>query len=455
MGSTDIDIVVAGAGAAGLAAAIAGADSGSSVLLLEAQDTFRSGSNTAMSTSMIPAGGSRWQRKAGIEDSPDLLHEDIMTKTKGKADPVVTRALSDVSPSLVAWIADDCDVPLELVTDVWFPGNSRLRHHCVPDRSGRTLHRHLLDAASARPGITLVVPSRLTEVEETDAGLRATTTRPDGSNDVVLAKTVILATNGFGADKEMVRRHIPEIADGLYHGGDGSRGDALRIGESLGSETASLGAYQGHGSVASPHGVLLTWTTMMNGAVLINSQGRRFQNETIGYSESAVNVLAQPGGVAWAVFDRQVHQKAKPFADYQDLLSMGAVKWVDDVETLAQLIGCDSDDLGRTLEQTHRSAAADAPDPLGRTNWAHGIEAPYAAVKVTGALFHTQGGLKIDENGAVLRNGSPIPGLYAAGGAAVGISGDSSYGYVSGNGLLSALGLGFLAGLAASSRVER
>ena len=454
MGTTDVDIVIAGAGAAGLAAAIAGADMGASVLLVEGLETFRSGSNTSMSTSMIPAGGSRWQREAGIEDSPDLLYDDIMTKTKGKAEPVVARALSNVAPRLVEWLADDCLVPLELVTDVWFPGNSRLRHHCVPDRSGRTLHRHLLDAASARSAVTLVVPSRLTDVEESKDALRATTTRPDGSRDVIVTNSVILATNGFGANHDMVRQYIPEIADALYHGGDGSLGDALRIGESLRADTASLGAYQGHGSVASPHGVLLTWTTMMNGGLLINSDAQRFQNETIGYSESAVNVLAQPGGVAWAVFDRQVHEKAEPFADYQDLLTMDAVKWVDDVEELAQLIGCGPEELGRTLGAARRAAQEQSTDDFGRSNWAYEIRSPYAVVKVTGALFHTQGGLKVDESGGVLRNGSPIPGLYAAGGAAVGVSGDSSYGYVSGNGLLSALGLGFLAGSAAGKTAQ-
>ncbi len=453
MGTTDVDIVIAGAGAAGLAAAVAAADGGASVLLLEAHETFQSGSNTSMSTSMIPAGGCRWQKEAGIDDSPDLLYGDIMAKTKGKADPVVARALSDVSPRLVEWLADDCSVPLELVTDVWFPGNSRLRHHCVPDRSGRTLHRHLLDAVSARSEVTLVVPSRLTDVEEAKDVLRATATRPDGSQDVILTNSVILATNGFGADKEMVRRYIPEIADGLYHGGDGSLGDALRIGESLGTDTASLGAYQGHGSVASPHGVLLTWTTMMSGALLINSDGQRFQNETIGYSESAVNVLAQPGSVAWAVFDQHIHEKAEPFADYQDLLTMDAVKWVDDVETLASWIGCAAEDISQTLNTARRSALEGSDDPFERSNWAHTIEPPYAVVKVTGALFHTQGGLMVDGNGGVLRDGSPIPGLYAAGGAAVGVSGDSSYGYVSGNGLLSALGLGLLAGSAASARL--
>ncbi|MFV1999741.1 MAG: FAD-binding protein [Acidimicrobiia bacterium] len=451
----DVDVLVAGAGAAGLAAAIAAADTGASVALLEAMETFRTGNNTSMSTSMIPAGGSRWQEQQGLVDSPDLLFEDIMTKSKGTADPVVSRALADVAPTLVAWLADTCKVPLELVTDVWFPGNSQLRHHCVPDRSGRSLHRYLLEAAGARPSITLVVPSRVEKVDETESGFRVTTRRPDGSQDVITVAAVVLATNGFGADKEMVDRYIPEIANGLYFGGDGSRGDALRIGQELGADSGSLGAYQGHGSVATPHGVLLTWTTMMNGAILVNTDGHRFQDETIGYSESAVNVLSQPGNVAWAIYDRFVHDKATPFADYQDLCTMDAVRWNADVPGLAATIAVDGDVLAETMSGARKYASASAGDPFGRANWAHELEPPYAAVKVTGALFHTQGGLRVNESGAVLRQGVPIDGLFPAGGAAIGVSGDSSYGYLSGNGLLSALGLGYLSGRAAGFLATR
>ncbi len=451
MPSPDVDVIVAGAGAAGLAASVAAADGGASVLLLESKETFREGSNTAMSTSMIPAGGSRWQPEAGIDDdSPDRLYDDLMTKTKGKADPLVARALADVAPDLVAWLADTCGVPLELVTDVSYPGNSRFRHHSVPERAGHVLHAHLLRAAAARSNITLVVPSRLSTLEEMDGGLRATSVRPDGTGDKLNTGAVVLATNGFGANEEMVRRYIPEIADGLYFGGDGSTGDALMIGEHLGADTDYLGAYQGHGSVATPHGVLLTWTTMMNGGILLNATGHRFQNETIGYSESAVNVLAQPGGVAWTVYDQAVHDKALPFKDYRDLVEMKGVRWAEDAAAVATIIDCDRETVGETMDGAARYAGGDE-DPLGRVDWAHTLEPPFVVMKVTGALFHTQGGLRVDERAAVLRNGVPIPGLFAAGGAAVGVSGDGAYGYVSGNGLLSALGLGYLAGNAVAA----
>ncbi|NIR42335.1 MAG: FAD-binding protein, partial [Actinobacteria bacterium] len=140
----------------------------------------------------------------------------------------------------------------------------------VPDRAGRTMHAHLLEAAAARPRITLVVPARLAGVERSDGAMVGIVETPDGSHDRLVARSVILATNGFGADRELVERYIPEIADGVYFGSQGSTGDALRIGEAFGADTGFLDAYQGHASVTTPHGVLLTWTTIMNGGIVLN-----------------------------------------------------------------------------------------------------------------------------------------------------------------------------------------
>jgi fumarate reductase flavoprotein subunit len=443
----DTDVVVAGAGAAGLAAAIRAADGGATVALLEASSTFRQGSNTSMSTSMVPVGGSRWQEELGIDDdSPDVLFEDIMTKTKGAADPVVARALVDVGRDLSEFLADDCEMPLELLTDAVFPGHSHKRHLCVHDRAGRTMHRHLLEAADKRDNLTMIIPLRVVDLEPLDDGWLVKAESPDGTEQEIVTGSVVLATNGFGANPERVARHIPEVSEGLYFGGDHSLGDSLDIGERLGADLGFLDSYQGHGSVATPHGVLVTWTAMMNGAFLVNTDGERFGNETTGYSEFGVQVLAQPGAVAWMIYDHAVHEGALPFADYQQLIEADGIRWVDDAAALAALISCDESTVAHTLTSVSAYTSGTETDPLGRTHWPHDLEAPIAAVKVTGALFHTQGGLSVDAHANVLRGGEPIPGLYAAGGAAAGISGNGAAGYLSGNGLLSALGLGFIAG---------
>jgi fumarate reductase flavoprotein subunit len=446
---SDVDLIVAGAGAAGFAAALRAAQEGASVLLAEASATYEHGSNTSMSTSMIPAGGSRWQAALGVEDSPETFREDIRRKTKGTADATVLHALTQIAPELVVWLADRCDVPLDLVTEFRYPGHSTDRCHAVADRSGRTLLRHLGGTLERLPEATFVAPLRLEDVLVEDGvvvGARLTT--PDGGVEEVRSRSgVVLATNGYGADPDLVRRFAPEIAEGVYHGGDGSRGDALRIGEQLGAGTAQLDAYQGHGALATPHNVLLTWATVMHGGVVVNTDGERFDDETIGYSEYGARVLAQPGRIAWVVFDQRIHDACQPFRDYQDLLAQGAVRWADDVDALASIVGAPEDVLARTLAAADAVARGEAHDALGRTDFAAPLSAPYAAVRVTGALFHTQGGLLVDGDARVLRPDlAPIPGLYAAGGAAVGMSGGGAAGYLAGNGLLAALGLGYLAG---------
>jgi fumarate reductase flavoprotein subunit len=450
---TDVDVIVAGAGAAGFAAALRAAQKGASVLLAEASETYQRGSNTSMSTSMIPAGGSRWQAASGIEDGPETFREDIRRKTRGTADHTVMHALTDVASDLVAWLADGCDVPLDLVTDFRYPGHSTDRCHAVKDRSGRTLLRHLGAALERLAHVNLVAPLRLDDVLlEAGAVVGARLKTPDGAVEEVRSRSVVLATNGYGADSALIRRFAPDIAEGVYHGGDGSRGDALRIGERLGAATAQLDAYQGHGALATPHNVLLTWATVMHGGVIVNTSGERFGDETIGYSEYGAHVLAQPGRIAWVVYDERIHAACQAFRDYQDLDGQGAVRWTDGVDELATLIGAPVASLAKTLADADAAARRQAPDPFGRIDFAAPLETPFAAVRVTGALFHTQGGLVVDANARVLTQDlEVIRGLYATGGAAVGVSGSGASGYLAGNGLLAALGLGYLAGEDVSS----
>jgi fumarate reductase flavoprotein subunit len=451
----DVDVVVAGAGAAGLSAAIAAAQGGRSVLLLERSETFREGCCTSMSTAMIPAAGTRWQAAADVDDDAACFAADIARKTKGTADSTATKALTAVGPALVDWLADGCGVPLELVTDFLYPGHSRHRCHTVADRAGSTLLRQLLEAAQRTEGLELVAPMRLVDVEldpATGQVRAAIGETPDGARERVETAAVVLATCGFGADAELVRRHCPEIAGGLYHGGDGATGDGLRIGERLGAATAYLDAYQGHGSVADPHSVIVTWATVVHGGVIVNARGERFGDESTGYSEFARQVIAQPGSVAWTLIDERIEAALEPFADWQRLRAAGAIRRAAGVEELAALIGCAPASLATTLAAADgcaRAAAAGLPaaDTFGRTSWGAALAAPYVAVRITGALFHTQGGLRTDGHARVLRPaGDAIPGLYAAGGAAQGISGHGADGYLAGNGLLGALGLGFLAG---------
>jgi fumarate reductase flavoprotein subunit len=439
----EIDLLVAGAGG-GLAGALRAAQLGLSVLVAEVNPAFRRGNNTSISTAMVPGAGSRFQRAAGIDDSPARFTQDVLDKTHGEADVTVTAALAAVSGRLVEWLADDVGMPIELVTDFDYPGHSASRCHTVPGRSGATLVRLLYDAARAA-GIDIMVPARVVDVTPSPDGLSVRLTSHDGGSESVTAGAVLLATNGFGANTELVKRYIPEISGALYHGSEASRGDALLIGERLGAGTGFLDAYQGHGGLAAGAGTLAGWATVMHGGVIVNNAGRRFADETQGYSEFASIELTQPGHWAAIVFDGRVYDRCLLFEDFRQTVESGVVRRADTVGGIASALGVPEASLGETLAAAARSAAGE-PDQFGRTHWAATLQPPYHAVVVEPALFHTQGGLRIDAQARVLTaDGPPVAGLYAAGGAAIGISGHGAAGYLAGNGLLSALGLSFLA----------
>jgi fumarate reductase flavoprotein subunit len=224
-------------------------------------------------------------------------------------------------------------------------------------------------------------------------------------------------------------------------------------GAALGAELRHLSGHQGHGSVAHPHGILITWATMTQGGFQASLAGRRFSDESHGYSEQAGPVLAQPDGVVWSIFDHRTAGIARQFEDFRQAEAQGAVISAADVATLATATKLPEHALSATFAEVAALRATGATDQFGR-NWSGiaALEPPYCAVKVTGALFHTQGGLAVDADGAVKRpDGGVIAGLYAVGGAACGVSGPDPSGYLSGNGLMTAVGYGYLAGHAAAA----
>lgn len=453
----DVDLVVAGAGG-GLVAAVRAAQLGRRVLLVEASEHFLRASNTAMSTAMVPGAGTRWQAEAGIDDDPGQFVADIVRKTHGEADLTLASGLAEVSARLVTWLADDVGLPISLVTDFQYPGHSQLRCHTVPGRTGKTLLAGLLAAARAQPEITVLAPARLTAVGTRGGAVdQVSLTYPDGRTEAVRTPAVLLATNGFGANPSLVRRHIPEIADAVYHGSAESTGDALRLGAALGADTAFLDAYQGHGALALPARTLVGWATVMHGGFLVNDLGERFGDETVGYSEYAREILRQPGGRAAIVLDQRIHDACLAFADFRETVASGALRWADDVPGLASRLGIDPARLAATLDSVGRSCRGGLADQFGRTDWSSGapLRPPYAGVRVAAALFHTQGGLRVDGRARVLRpDGSAIDGLYASGGAAMSISGHGAGGYLAGNGLLPALGLAMLAAEDVAARMR-
>jgi fumarate reductase flavoprotein subunit len=384
------------------------------------------------------------QRAAGIEDSAERFASDIQAKAKGENDPELVAALTRGIAPVIDWLGDAHGLAFSVVDDFDYPGHSRRRMHGLADRSGAALV-DALRAACERAGIDIICHRRARTVFHD--GLRVTGIAADAPEGVetIGCDRLILACNGFGGNREMVARHMPDIREGLWFGHDGNRGEAVQWGELLGAETRHLGAFQGHGNVAHPHGILITWAVVMEGGIQINRLGERFWNESQGYSEAARAVLAQPGGEAFVVFDDRIASIARQFADFKAAEAQGAVLRAESAEELATRLDVPLAALQSSLAQ----ANSDTRDVFGRDFEGKGLTPPYCAVRVTGALFHTQGGLRTDGEGRVFhRDGTQFPNLFACGGAACGVSGRGDSGYLSGNGLLSAVALGHAAGSA-------
>lgn len=445
-----VDVAVVGAGACGLSAALAANDEGAQVLVFE-RDHSAMGS-TAMSTGLIPAAGTPEQAARGIPDTPEIFAADIMRKTKGQAEETIVRRIAEESADTVGWLRDRHGAPLELVEGFLYPGHSYMRMYGTPNRTGGEL-QGALEAAAGRAGIDLLTGHRVETLYvdgDRVVGLRAV--RGDGGYEDVGCRALVLACCGFGANGEMVREHIPEIADAPYFGHPGNLGDAVVWGRALGAELADMGAYQGHGGLAAGYGVPILWPLIMEGGFQVNARGERFSNEAEGYSEQAAKVNAQPGRVAWSIFDERLHALMLGFDDYRDALRAGAVVEAPDAAGLAAVLGLPSEALLETLATVEACVKGQLQDAFGRDfRGKPPLVPPYRATKVTGALFHTQGGLVVDGDARVRRaRGGRLPNLFAGGGAARGISGAGAAGYMAGNGLLTATTLGKLAGRAAA-----
>lgn len=449
--SLHVPVCIVGGGACGLTAAVAAAQGGAPGAVFEA-DTSPRGA-TAMSYGTICGAGTKKQAELGIDDSHEALFEDIMRATQGRTDEALARVFAQTAGPAVDWLCDDLGFDLSVEVNWGGYGHREPRGHGTPNRNGEELIAMLINASKACD-VDIVTEAEVKDLIVADGGkIAGLVYESPAGEEAVGCDALILASSGYGANAELVGRHIPTMANAKFHGCEHHRGDALMWGEALGAEIEDLGAYQGLGSLSEPEAIVVPHTVLIDGGVQVNRHGRRFEHELENISGQAREILKQPDGVCWMIYDQRGHEKARRlFAEYRDGEILNAYRAADTLETLAAKAGIDPGGLVETMAGVDALIKTGEPDAFGR-RFADGqrLAPPYYAVKVTGALFHTQGGLCIDETARVKRKtGGVFPNLFAGGGAARGLSGPDDWGYLPAMGLATAVVFGRIAGVHAA-----
>jgi len=433
------DIIVIGAGGCGLMAALVAAKKRARVLLLEKTD--KPGGGTAFSSRGIRAAGSRCQRAAEIEDSPELYAEDILRRNNNESDVALTRHLTEMSGRVADFLADAAGIEFQLGEFAF--GHSAQRSHSW--KAEKNITDFLFEAVERERNIQVCFSTPVLSLSQEASGA---VTGVVTDEKVLTGRKIILASGGFGASRELLAQYIPKAVDIPFPGHFGSTGDGIKMGLAAGAAMENMGSFQPYPAYIGPGKRAVSPEVALSGGIMVDLGGKRFVDETKYPGGLGTKMLDLPGKQAYEIFDERIYQLHSNISGLRNLASLfdsGILKKAQTAEELAGRLGIDADGLKQTI-QDYNSAASGGKDAFGRT-LPEPLSAPLYGIKVTVALYHTQGGLKVSPDGQVLRpDGSVIPNLYAGGGVAVGVSGKGLEGYLPGNGLLASLGLGMRAG---------
>lgn len=446
-----VPVLITGGGACGLTAALAARDAGADVLIVEKDSVPRG--TTSMSQGTMCAAGTQAQRDAGIDDSPDQFFEDVMTKVNGQTDPDLVRTVTREAGPTIDWLGADHGIPFAVDTSWKGLGHSIQRLHAPPEKTGEDLMGRLLQAVE-RSGADLMTDAHVTDVYADKDGrvFGVRVARPDSSHEDIGCETLVLATCGFANNPEMIAEYIPDMKGAHVFTWENSLGSGIQIGLDLGGVVADMTAFQGYGALAYPQELLFNYNYVIDGGVLVNCNGERFSDEMADVSGQGVKVMRQPDQIAYMIYDKTLHQRYKHLHETRQALDIGAVKTAESVTALANELQVPEVALEKTLRALSAAKTGRQDDAWGRDfSNTHDLQPPYYGIRVTGAIYHTQGGLDVDENAQVKREGGGVlPNLFAGGGAARGMSGPTCSGYMPAAGLCMAMTLGRLAGRAAA-----
>ena len=490
--TVEADVVVVGAGGAGMTAAITAAAEGKSVVILESQSMV--GGNSVRATGGMNAGKTVYQdenefgESAGVEktlktaaekyadnetitalaktvseqwaayqanptgyfDSVELMELDTMIGGKGINDPELVETLCANSADAIDWL-DEHGITLHNVSS--FGGASVKRIHRPVNAEGKTVSVGsymipLLEENCKKAGVQILLNTTaneiLTDANGAAAGIKATGST--GETVTVNAKAVVLASGGFGANLDMVVKYKPELKGFMTTNAPGIQGQGIEMAEAIGAATVDMDQIQIHPTVEANTAALITEGLRGDGAILINEEGQRFIDEVGTRDVVSAAEIAQTGSYSWLVVDQAMVDASSVIQGY---IKKGYTVTGATYEELGEAMGVDAAAFAETMEKWNGYVEAKNDPDFGRTSFANPLNtAPYYAVKVTAGVHHTMGGLKINANTEVLNEkGEVIPGLFAAGEVTGGVHGANRLG---GNAVADFTVFGRIAGAAAS-----
>ena len=490
--TVDADVVVVGAGGAGMTAAITAAAEGKSVVILESQSMV--GGNSVRATGGMNAGKTVYQdenefgESAGVEktlktaaekyadnetitalaktvseqwaayqanptgyfDSVELMELDTMIGGKGINDPELVETLCANSADAIDWL-DEHGITLHNVSS--FGGASVKRIHRPVNAEGKTVSVGsymipLLQENCEKAGVKMMLDTTATEIltDANGAAVGVKATGASGETVTVNAKAVVLASGGFGANLDMVVKYKPELKGFMTTNAPGIQGQGIEMAQAIGAATVDMDQIQIHPTVEANTAALITEGLRGDGAILINEEGKRFIDEVGTRDVVSAAEIAQTGSYSWLVVDQAMVDASSVIQGY---IKKGYTVTGATYEELGKAMGVDAAAFAETMEKWNGYVEAKNDPDFGRTSFANPLNtAPYYAVKVTAGVHHTMGGLKINANTEVLNEkGEVIPGLFAAGEVTGGVHGANRLG---GNAVADFTVFGRIAGAAAS-----
>ena len=445
---TSCDIVVIGAGGAGLSAATQAASMGAHVIVLEKQGII--GGNTNYSTGGLNAAETSVQEKLGISDSKKSHYDDTMAGGHFLNDPSLVETLVNKAAAAVDWLIS---LGADLSNVGQLAGSSQKRTH--RPNGGAAIGPHLmavLSKAVKSENISVRTKNTVTALTEQNGKVTGVKVSTPTGTYTIKAKAVIIATGGFGANLSLVAQYRPEFKNFNTSNHYGATGDAFDWVSPLDVPLVDMDQIQIHPTGEVGSHLLITEAVRGNGAILVNHDGVRFTNEMLTRDKVSEAILAQSEKSAFLIFDQSVRESLAAIENYSQ---QGLLTTAGSVSELAQALKLPESSFVETMDkyQEYQTTGEDLdfgrngdemPRPL--------TQAPFYAIEVEPVLHHTMGGIKINSKAEVVnKSGNPVPGLYAAGEVTGGVHGGNRLG---GNAVADIIVFGQIAGTSAANYIN-